>query len=197
MTSDELLLCISLAQQGDRHALGRLAAFARPLIERQLLRYSLSDEDRRDVAQSAMMQVVRRIGSFRGYASFTTWLFRVTANEALMWMRSHRRLRAHLVHEVDLDDAEGLQQLAVGTQEDNSVLEQEREAVVRSALAQLPEHYRDVVTAHYHQDLGLQQIAEQLAVTESAVRSRLHRARTRLRGLLSDASVLWEAAFVV
>jgi RNA polymerase sigma-70 factor (ECF subfamily) len=194
MTSNDLASCISLAQEGDRHALGRLAAFARPLIERQLLRYPLGDEDRRDAAQSAMMQVVRRIGSFRGHASFTTWLFRVTANEALMLMRSHRRLRAHLAQDVDVDDAEGLQLLASAPAED-PVVEQEREAVVRGALARLPEHYRDVVTAHYHEDLGLQQIAEQLAVTESAVRSRLHRARTQLRGLLTEAPGLREAAF--
>jgi RNA polymerase sigma-70 factor (ECF subfamily) len=55
---------------------------------------------------------------------------------------------------------------------------------VRDALKELPEDYRDVVVAHSHLDLGLQEIADKLAITESAVRSRLHRARTRLRTLL-------------
>ncbi|MCU0658426.1 MAG: sigma-70 family RNA polymerase sigma factor [Polyangiaceae bacterium] len=189
MTSNDLASCIALSQEGDRHALGRLASFARPLIERQLQRYPLPDEDRRDVAQSAMMQVVRRISSFRGHASFTTWLFRVTANEALMLMRSQRRLRAHLATDVEVDDFEGLSE-QTGAQPEDPAVEQEREEVVRAALEQLPDHYRDVVLAHYHQDLGLQEIAEKLQVTESAVRSRLHRARTRLRGLLSDTPQL-------
>jgi RNA polymerase sigma-70 factor (ECF subfamily) len=104
-----------------------------------------------------------------------------------MLMRSQRRHRAHLVGELELDEIEAL---ASSTHDDQSVdqpaMEMEREAVVRDALSQLPHHYRDVVTAHYHNDLGLHEIAHQMNVTESAVRSRLHRARTRLRALLTS-----------
>jgi RNA polymerase sigma-70 factor (ECF subfamily) len=52
------------------------------------------------------------------------------------------------------------------------------------ALAKLPKDYRDVVVAHYHQDLGLHEIAARFQMTESAVRSRLHRARGKLREIL-------------
>jgi RNA polymerase sigma-70 factor (ECF subfamily) len=135
------------ASQGDRAALTTLVRTLTPYIEKQLLRYPLSDEDRRDLVQSTLMQILRRVGSFRGDSSFSTWLFRVTANEALMMMRSQRRHRARLVD------------------------------------------YRDVVSLHYHQDLGLQEIASRLATTESAVRSRLHRARARLRAILEKSSV--------
>jgi RNA polymerase sigma-70 factor, ECF subfamily len=192
MTTNTLIAdCIELAQQGDPGALSQLALLSRPLIERQLLRYPLSDEDRSDVAQSALMQVVRRIGSFRGQASFTTWLFRVTANEALMLMRSLRRQRARMAADANLDELEA----GVGGDEltlDGSAIELEREAATREALEQLPPHYRDVVTAHYHDELGLQQIADRMNVSESAVRSRLHRARSRLRALLSATPQLRE-----
>jgi RNA polymerase sigma-70 factor (ECF subfamily) len=60
---------------------------------------------------------------------------------------------------------------------------------VRTALAELPDDYRDVVVAHYHLDLGLQEIAQRFDLTESAVRSRLHRARARLRALLESTEV--------
>jgi len=53
------------------------------------------------------------------------------------------------------------------------------------ALGELPDDYRDVVMAHYHDDLGLQEIAQKFMVSESAVRSRLHRARVRLRAILN------------
>jgi len=191
MNPAQLADCVTRAQEGNRQALARLTAFVRPLIERQLQRYPISDEDRRDAAQSAMMQVVRRIGSFRGHASFTTWLFRVTANEALMMMRSHRRHRAHLASDVEIDDLDALG--ALGSDPETSgeapALSQERETSVRDALRQLPSHYRDVVTAHYHDDLGLHEIAAQMQVSESAVRSRLHRARLRLRELTLSAGV--------
>lgn len=69
--------------------------------------------------------------------------------------------------------------------EDDAASVAERERFVRLALGELPNDYRDVVMAHYHEDLGLQEIAQKLMVSESAVRSRLHRARLRLRAILN------------
>ena len=133
------------------------------------------------------MQIVRRLGSFRAESSFSTWLFRVTANEALMLMRSRRRHRARVVEGLDWEELStlpGESNDRETTQADVGVERHQRDARVRDALEELPNDYRDVVVAHYHLDLGLQEIADKLAITESAVRSRLHRARMRLRALL-------------
>ncbi|HXN32355.1 MAG TPA: RNA polymerase sigma factor [Polyangiaceae bacterium] len=184
------------ASRGDATALGSLAQALQPHIEKQLLRYPLSDEDRRDLAQSTLMQIIRRVGSFRGDSSFSTWLFRVTANEALMMMRSQRRHRARLVEGLDQADLESLPVAndadAYG-RADGAAAAGERDALVRQAVDELPSDYRDVVSLHYHQDLGLQEIARRLSTTESAVRSRLHRARSRLRTILERSST--EGAF--
>ena len=177
---------IHLAQTGNTSALATVATMIRPLVERQLARYPVSDEDRRDLLQTTLMQVVRKLDSFRGDASFSTWLFRVTANEALMLMRSHRRHRARLVEGMDLEE---LGSMAEDTQVADSATRaatSERDALIRDALEDLPDAYRSVVIAHYHHDLGLQEIASRLNITESAVRSRLHRARSRLRDVLSQ-----------
>lgn len=182
---------IARAQTGETPALEELIRVIRPHIERQLVRYPVSDEDRRDLLQTTLLQVVRRLGSFRGDSSFTTWLFRVTANEALMLMRSQRRHRARLVEGLDLEDLGTLPTVrAVGEEpNDVSAARSEREHYVRDALAELPDDYRDVVVAHYHEDLGLQEIAAKLCVSESAVRSRLHRARSRLRAILEASGM--------
>jgi RNA polymerase sigma-70 factor (ECF subfamily) len=177
---------ISRAQAGDRVALAQLMCRIRPHVERQLGRYPVSDEDRLDLVQSTLLQVVRRIGSFRGDSSFTTWLFRVTANEALMLMRSQRRQRARVVEGLDFEDLGSLPTMRSFPTEEDVASVAEREAHVRSALGALPDEYRDIVMKHYHEDLGLQEIAERLMVSESAVRSRLHRARVRLRAILND-----------
>ncbi len=186
---------IRAAQNGDNAAISAIATAIRPHIERQLARYPVSEEDRRDLLQSTMMQVVRKLDSFRGDSSFSTWLFRVTANEALMLMRSHRRHRARLVEGMDMEDLSALvedNQLGDGA---SSAVASERDARVREALDDLPDSYRSVVIAHYHHDLGLQEIADRLNITESAVRSRLHRARSRLRTVLEqDARVQHAAA---
>jgi RNA polymerase sigma-70 factor (ECF subfamily) len=185
------------ASRGDATALSSLALALQPHIEKQLLRYPLSDEDRRDLAQSTLMQIVRRVGSFRGDSSFSTWLFRVTANEALMMMRSQRRHRARLVEGLDVTELENLPVANDGDaygRADGAAASGERDALVRQAVEELPSDYRDVVALHYHQDLGLQEIARRLSTTESAVRSRLHRARSRLRAILERTSTGGEIA---
>jgi RNA polymerase sigma-70 factor (ECF subfamily) len=181
---------IARAQSGEGAALEELIVGIRPHVERQLLRYPVSDEDRRDLLQMTLLQVVRRLASFRGDASFATWLFRVTANEALMLMRSQRRRRARLVEGFDLEDLGSITSTRPPSEDGHEVRSRtECENVLRSALAELPEDYRHIVVAHYHEDQGLQEIADQLCVTESAVRSRLHRARSRLREILENSAV--------
>ncbi len=185
------------AAVGDPAALRTLITVLQPRIEKQLLRYPLTDEDRRDLVQATLMQVMRRVGSFRGDSSFSTWLFRVTANEALMMMRSQRRHRARLVEGLDLEDLGNLPAAndAGGDQRaEASAAASERDARVRQALDELPAGYRDVVALHYHHDLGLHEIAARLATTESAVRSRLHRARSRLRAILERGALGQEIA---
>jgi RNA polymerase sigma-70 factor (ECF subfamily) len=182
------------AQNGDLESLEEIARKIRPLVERQLARYPVSEEDRRDLLQSTLMQVVRKISSFRGDASFSTWLFRVTANEALMMMRSHRRHRARLVEGMDMEELGAIADAGAANDGIALAVTSERDARVREALEELPDSYKSVVIAHYHQDLGLQEIAERLNITESAVRSRLHRARSRLRDVLANDSVATLAA---
>jgi len=176
---------LDAAVNGDASSLDHVLKTIQPHVERQLLRYPVSDEDRRDLLQATLMQVVRRLGSFRAEASFSTWLFRVTANEALMLMRSRRRHRARFVEGLEWEELATLPAMNdTEADPDLGVSAKQRDERVRDALGELPQDYRDVVIAHYHMDLGLQEIADRLAITESAVRSRLHRARSRLRTLL-------------
>jgi len=179
---------VTRAVAGERDALGEIVAAASPYVQRQLLRYPLTDDDRNDLLQTTLMQVLRRLGSFRGASSFSTWLFRVTANEALMLMRSQRRFRARIAPEHVMGESGAIESRPhEGAEPDVQLASHEARALVQHALAELPDDYRDVVVAHYHDELGLQEIASQLHITESAVRSRLHRARARLRTLLEAA----------
>jgi RNA polymerase sigma-70 factor, ECF subfamily len=183
------------AVRGDTHALDDVLTTIRPHVERQLLRYPVSEEDRRDLLQTTLMQIVRRLGSFRAESSFSTWLFRVTANEALMLMRSRRRQRARVVEGLDWEDLAALPSSDDGeTMQDARAAARQRDDRVRHLLAELPEDYRDVVVAHYHLDLGLHEIASKLDISESAVRSRLHRARSRLRSMLEKQNVAYTHA---
>jgi RNA polymerase sigma-70 factor (ECF subfamily) len=113
-----------------------------------------------------------------------------------MLMRSQRRLRACIVGGLDFDQLAllpGANDSITSQREDDTIANRERDDRVKSALAELPETYRAVLALHYAQDLGLREIADRLDLTEGAVRSRLHRARARLRSLL-DGTALSPAA---
>ena len=180
---------VTLAVEGDRAALSTLIRRYEPIVLRQLQRFPVTDADRKDLLQEAMLQVVRKLHLFRGDAQFSTWLYRVTANAALMKMRSERRRRL-----VDLDetnvDLEGQPIAPPGgawAENAQSRLEGCQLAVrIERALAELPEAYRKVVLEHYIEGRTLQGVAEQHGTTESSVRSRLHRARALLRRMLAD-----------
>lgn len=179
---------IQLAQNGHRAALDEVITAIQPLVQRQLARYPVTDEDKQDLLQSTLLQVVRRLGSFRGESSFSTWLFRVTANEALMLMRTQRRHRSRLVAGLEDDELDAITHESFGFQEPFGE-DHDRADHVRTALADLPEKYQTVVAAHYVLDLGLEEIARRFDMTEASVRSRLHRARARLRTVLAEQRV--------
>src|SRR5687767_2632449 len=128
------------ALRGDTAALDHVLRLIKPHVERQLLRYPVSDEDRRDLLQATLMQIVRRLGSFRAEASFSTWLFRVTANEALMLMRSRRRHRTRFIEGMEWEELAMLP--ARNDTEfdgDLGVSAKQRDERVRDALGELPE----------------------------------------------------------
>lgn len=180
---------VNRAMAGAQDALSSLLQRYRPVVMRHLQRYPVDDADRKDLMQEAMLQVVRKLHTFRGDAQFSTWLYRVTANAALMKMRSERRRRS-----TSLDDAnpeENGMPLAVAGGEwaeraDKRMESHQLNVRLERALAELPRGYREVVIEHYIEGKPLQGVADNLGTTESAVRSRLHRARASLRRMLGD-----------
>jgi RNA polymerase sigma-70 factor (ECF subfamily) len=134
------------------------------------------DEDARDVVQDAYLRAYRSIGKFRGDAQFTTWLYRITANCASTHLGRRRRHRHdELDEELDVPDTKPEHDPQIAA--DGAVLRHQLEA----AIADLPPRLRAVVVLRDIYDLTHAEIADELAISESAAKVRLHRARRRLR----------------
>jgi RNA polymerase sigma-70 factor (ECF subfamily) len=107
-----------------------------------------SDADAEDVTQDVLLQVVRKLPSFRGEAAFPTWLHRVTVNAALAHRQRSAVLSEHLVPdplEILLDE----ELLPMPTRRwslspEEAALDRETQGLIEGAIAQLPETYRDV-----------------------------------------------------
>jgi RNA polymerase sigma-70 factor, ECF subfamily len=160
---------------------GRLLAVARRLLS--------SEEDARDAVQEAFLNAFRSINRFEGQALLSTWLHRIVVNVSLMKLRSRKRKPEesldHLLPAFQ-DDGHFLDRFDSGTEPaDERLAREEAQAAVRSAIDELPTHYRTVLLLRDIEGLSTQDVAEQLGITTNAVKLRLHRARQALRTLLA------------
>lgn len=146
-----------------------------------------NEADAEDVTQDVMLQVVRKLGTFRGDAALTTWLHRLTVNAALAHRakRSRReRRRSHEPAEELAGDAPrpGGRWTAPPEQQ---ALDEEARRVIEGAIAGLPEGYRDVYVLADVEGMANAEIGELLGLGLAAVKSRLHRARLMMREALA------------
>ena len=153
-----------------------------------LARRLVTDEDdAREVVQEAYLRAYRSIRKFRGDAQFTTWIYRITANCASTHLGRRRRDRHDELDE-DLTVVDLHPDRDPGLAADASLLR----ARVDAAIAELPARLRAVVVLRDLYDLTHAEIAEELGISESAAKVRLHRARRRLRTVIfpsrSDAA---------
>jgi RNA polymerase sigma-70 factor (ECF subfamily) len=136
-----------------------------------------------DVAQDVFIKVWRALPSFDGRATFSTWIYAITRNAAISTLRQ-RRPQVSLQDEIVLAEAEtALAARAPEVPEERGAAEAERLA---TALADLPEKQRQVVTLFYLQERSYDEVAEMLAMPLGTVKTLLHRARGRLEQALGD-----------
>jgi RNA polymerase sigma-70 factor (ECF subfamily) len=147
-----------------------------------------NEADADDVTQDVLLQVVRKLYSFRGEAQFTTWLHRVTVNAALL----HRRKAAQRPEcqvGVPLDHLHAGSAYPGsprgGPQPDQHALKRETRELIEEAIASLPPVYRNVYVLADVEGLANAEIGAQMGLRLAAVKSRLHRARRLMRTALS------------
>ncbi|MFZ0635725.1 MAG: sigma-70 family RNA polymerase sigma factor [Candidatus Acidiferrales bacterium] len=148
-----------------------------------------NEADAQDVAQEAILKAFTHLWQFRGESRFSTWLTRVTMNQARMRRRKEHRDIMKPFHELETPDEEGQyvpKDFTDWQEVPSEVLERKevRELLVR-ALASLAEKYREVFVLRDVQHLSIEETAEAMGVTPGTVKTRLLRARLMLRYLLA------------
>jgi RNA polymerase sigma-70 factor (ECF subfamily) len=159
-------------------------------IYRLALRITGSPEDAQEVTQDVLWTVVRKIGMFKGESALGSWIYRITANAAYEKLRG-RRGKEDVSWETLLPnfDADG-HMVDPGhdwTQAaEDPALRAEVRQRLREAIDSLPADYRTAFVLHDMEGLSNPEIAEMLAITLAAVKSRVHRSRLFLRQRLQD-----------
>ena len=156
---------------GDMRALEALMRVHNRTLYRTARAILRDDAEAEDAVQEAYLQAYRKLGTFRGESKLSTWLVRITANEALMRRRRNPR------------PVEAAEQEAVsdtpGPQDDAERAEMRR--LLEARIDALPDPYRAVFVLRAVEELSVEETAAALAIPHATVRSRYFRARGLLR----------------
>ena len=168
---------VRLAVSGETWAFGRLVERYTRRIYGRVLSVVRQPEEADDLAQEIFLQAYRRLGQLRDGRRFSGWLLKIADNAAFRW-RQRRMVQIRFERLLTAEWGEH----AV----DESEAEREARMMVRQAIRQLSDAHRDVIEHHYFKGHSYEETASQLGLQMNTVRSRLQKARQRIRKEMSE-----------
>ena len=177
---DEVL--VQRAQQGDTAAFDELVRRYTSIVYRVLYKILRHEEDTQDALQDTFVSAYRALPRFRQDARFSTWIYRIATNAALMKARARKTNLVSLDHPTEDPDAQSAWELPDwSATPDEEIMTGETRRIMEDAIQALPPEQRAAFVLHDIQDLSSAETAQAMGITVSAVNSRLHRARVFLR----------------
>ena len=177
---------VKLLKGGDEAAFSRLVEMHQQLVYNTALGLLQSSEDAEDTAQEVFVQAYESIGSFKGEARLSTWLYRITVTKSLDRIKYlSRKKRGGFVLSL-FSKEDSMHDLPDFNHPGVKLVNKERAAVLFKAMATLPDNQRIAFTLHKVEGLSHQEIGEILNCTIASVEALMHRAKQNLRKLLTD-----------
>jgi RNA polymerase sigma-70 factor (ECF subfamily) len=146
------------------------------------LRILRNPDDAAEATQDAYLKAWRGLARFRGDSAFTTWLYRIAANAAISRHRSRQRRRSR---ESDVGE-DGLADIASPASTEDSASARMDLRELERAVASLPELYRLPLVMRDVYGLSTDEVAQELKISETATKVRIHRARKMLKSQMFD-----------
>jgi RNA polymerase sigma-70 factor (ECF subfamily) len=180
---------VRLAKQGDSRAFDELVTRYQNKIYRLARRMTPTEEDAEDVLQEAFVKAYKSLKGFKGESRFSTWLYRITVNLALMKLRKRKLDTVPLDQPIETRD--GVVQRDIedsGMDPLEKLIAAESREILDEAVADLPAGHRAVFVLRDVEKLSTEDTARVLGITVPAVKSRLHRTRLMLKERLIRAA---------
>jgi RNA polymerase sigma-70 factor (ECF subfamily) len=173
---------------GDRAEFARLVDRYSPFVYRLGLKMLNSPQDAEDVLQETFIKAYRHLQGFDGRARVSTWLYRIATNEALMLLRKKHpdTISVNEPWENELEDQEPLQIVDWCCLPEAELMSEEARESLDRAVDSLPASLRVIFLLREIEGLSTRETAEVLNLSEAAVKTRLSRARLKLREDLSS-----------
>ena len=186
LTHEEEMRIIAKVLDGDTNAFEALVEDQKKVVFNLALRMLGNEEDAYDISQDAFLKAYTNLASFRGDCKFSSWLYKLTTNLCLDFIRKRNRHKVvPLVFEDDNGDSEYME-IPDDTYSPEVCTEQKqlRESV-RAGLSKLAPQQREILVLREIGGLRYDEIGRQLNLEEGTVKSRIFRARKKLCEILS------------
>ncbi|MEQ9501998.1 MAG: sigma-70 family RNA polymerase sigma factor [Deltaproteobacteria bacterium] len=172
--ADDVL--VDRARAGDRGALAQLLERYQGRVHRFGLKMCGHPEDAEDVLQETLLAATRSIGTFKGDASLSTWLYTIARSFCI---KKRRKSKFAPTHEASLDEAVEAVDPARGP--DALAADAEVSRAIEAAIGTLDPAQREVFLLRDVEGLSAREVADVVGISVAAVKSRLHRARLEVR----------------
>ncbi len=177
---------LPLLRQGDRTEIARLVDAYSAKIYRLALRMLGNRQDAEDVLQNTFLKALQALPKFEGRSALSTWLYRIAVNEALMSIRrSKPELGASLPADSDEDEPVLTEFADWCCLPESELISSEAKIYLDQAIRTLSEKLRIVFILRDLEGLSIRETGEALGLPEATVKTRLLRARLKLREALS------------
>ena len=185
---DQKSFSLEELRSGDRVEFARLVETYSPMIYRLGLKMLNNPQDAEDILQETFIKAYKHIAKFDGRSNVSTWLYRIATNEALMSLRRKHPEATSFENPFvyDTEPQEPLQIVDWCCLPEEEFLTSEGRARLDEAAERLPANLRVVFVLRDIEGLSTRETAEVLEISEMAVKTRLSRARLRLREDLSE-----------
>jgi RNA polymerase sigma-70 factor, ECF subfamily len=181
-TGDEVL--VAAARSGDSSAFVELSRRHSRRVLLKIYRITNNWQDAEDVLQESLMRAFIHLDTFERRASFSTWLTRIAINTALMLLRKEKGGRRFAIERPLDDSAAQSENWELRDHRDNPeqhFAQQQRANMLKGAMLRLRPESRRVIELQQKDELSTKEIAQSLGISESAVKSRVLRAKIALK----------------
>ena len=175
-------------RSGDRAEFARLVDRYYEMIYRLAIKMVNNPQDAEDILQETFIKAYRHLEKFDGRSSLSTWLYRIATNEALMFLRRQKPDMLSVVEAIAAGegDIEPIQVVDWSSLPEDELMSTEAQVYLDKAVEKLSPSLRVVFVLRDIQNLSTRETAEVLNISETAVKTRLSRARLQLREELTS-----------
>jgi len=176
ITDEQLILSI---REGNREAFGELYNRYYKKVYHKCLSFTRNPDEAFDYAQESLMKAFDHLDTFRGHASFSTWLYTITHHHCLAGLKKNSRISTTALTQQFMEADRNQTSITL----DESSQRTEREAIMFTLIDHLPENEKQLLTLKYQQGESIEDLQEKLGLNSSAVKMRLKRSKEKLNAL--------------